>query len=93
MLSITRAPETSSAAACKRWEARPVKIKLAIAHDKMGGLHTVQGYAWILCKTALGGGYEASTSEKPQALSRPEKAFGRGMIRRNIDYFGRSGHA
>ena len=92
MLSITRAPETSSAAACKRWEARPVKIKLAIAHDKMGGLHTVQGYAWILCQTALGG-YEASASEKPQALSRPPKAFGTGMIRRNIDYFGRSGHA
>ena len=92
MLSITRAPETRSAAACKRWEARPVKIKLAIAHDKMGGLHTVQGYAWILCQTALGG-YEASASEKPQALSRPPKAFGTGMIRRNIDYFGRSGHA
>ena len=92
MLSITRAPETSTAAACKRWEARPVKIKLAIAHDKMGGLHTVQVYAWILCQTALGG-YEASASEKPQALSRPPKAFGTGMIRRNIDYFGRSGHA
>ena len=70
-----------------------MKIKLAIAHDKMGGLHTVQGYAWILCHTALGGGYEASASEKPQALSRPPKAFGTGMIRRNIDYFGRSGHA
>ena len=92
MLSITRAPETSSAAACKRWEARPVKIKLAIAHDKMGGLHTVQGYAWILCQTALGGD-EASAGEKPQALSRPPKAFGTGMIRRNIDYFGHSGHA
>ena len=69
-----------------------MKIKLAIAHDKMGGLHTVQGYAWILCQTALGG-YGASASEKPQALSRPPKAFGTGMIRRNIDYFGRSGHA
>ena len=91
MLSMTRAPETSSAAACKRREARPLKIKLAIAHDKMGGLHTVQGYAWILCQTALG--YEASASEKPQAFSRPPKAFGTGMIRRNIDYFGRSGHA
>ena len=92
MLYITRAPETGIAAACKRWEARPVNNKLAIAHDKMGGLHTVQGYAWILCQTALGG-YEASASEKPQALSRPPKAFGTGMIRRNIDYFGRSGHA
>ena len=92
MLSITRAPETRSAAACKRREARPVKIKLAIAHDKMGGLNTEQGYAWILCHTALGGGYETSASEKPQALSRPPKAFGTGMIRRNIDYFGRSGH-
>jgi hypothetical protein len=58
----------------------------------MGGLHTVQGYAWILCQTALGGD-EASAGEKPQALSRPPKAFGTGMIRRNIDYFGRSGHA
>ena len=92
MLSTTRAPETRSAAACKRWEARPVKIKLTIAHDKMGGLNTKQGYAWILCQTALGG-YGASASEKPQALSRPPKAFGTGMIRRNIDYFGRSGHA
>jgi hypothetical protein len=39
------------------------------------------------------GGYEASAGDKPQALSRPPKAFGTGMIRRNIDYFGRSGHA
>ena len=39
------------------------------------------------------GGYEALAGEKPQALSRPPKAFGTGMIRRNIDYFGRSGHA
>ena len=69
-----------------------MKIKLTIAHDKMGGLNTKQGYAWILCQTALGG-YGASASEKPQALSRPPKAFGTGMIRRNIDYFGRSGHA
>ena len=91
MLSITRAPETRSAAACKRWEARPVKIKLAIAHDKMGGLNTEQGYAWILCQTALG--YEASAGDKPQARSRPPKAFGTGMIRRNISYFGCSGHA
>ena len=68
-----------------------MKIKLAVAHYKMGGLRTVQGYAWILCHTALGG-YEASASEKPQALLRPPKAFGTGMIRRNIDYFGRSGH-
>jgi hypothetical protein len=68
-----------------------VKIKPAIAHDKMGGLHTVQDDARILCYTALG--YEASAGDKPQAFSRPPKAFGTGMIRRNIDYFGRSGHA
>ncbi|MAC02745.1 MAG: hypothetical protein CMG97_14160 [Marinovum sp.] len=73
MLSITRAPETRSAAACKRWEARPVKIKLAIAHDKMGGLHTVQGYAWILCHTALGGmRLQLVKSPKPfHGLQRP----------------------
>ena len=57
----------------------------------MGGFDTVQDYAWILCQTALG--YEASASDKTQALSRPLNAVGAGMIRRNIGYFGRSGHA
>ena len=68
-----------------------MKIKLAGAHDKMGVLHTLQGYAWILCQTALG--YEALAGDKTQALSQPPKAVGAGMIRRNIGYFGRSGHA
>ena len=74
MLSITRAPETRSAAACKRWEARPVKIKLAIAHDKMGGLNTEQGYAWILCQTALGGSMRLQLVKSPKpfhGLQRP----------------------
>ena len=72
MLSINRAPETSSAAACKRWEARLVKIKPTIAYDKMGGFHTVQDDARILCHIALG--YEASAGVNPKpfhGLQRP----------------------
>ena len=72
MLSIKWAAETSSAAACKRWEARPVKIKPAIAHDKMGGLHTVQDDARILCHTALGYAASAGVNPKPfHGLQRP----------------------
>ena len=49
-----------------------MKIKLAIAYDKMGGLHTVQDDARILCHIALG--YEASAGVNPKpfhGLQRP----------------------